>query len=228
MARLDRLVLEEVDIGLGALPRTVGLRKTTNCLPARGPALISSQADFVHCSTIPTNRPTISPINVKPMPRLSQASPVHRRKTLRDRVESHVRPASPRVHRPGRPFKNTFGSRKAIPWPMPAGIDATAHAEPAHHLNRKASPVGSLLEFRFLHEFDCDHTHDDIDESWRDKSDEAACEADSQARPPHRSPPRCAFRHMIPSAAPRNSPIKPATVGNISKRPTDPSTGPLV
>src|SRR5205814_10007438 len=46
----------------------------TNCLPASGPAFISSHAVFVHCSTRPTNRPTMIPITAKPTARLTLAS----------------------------------------------------------------------------------------------------------------------------------------------------------
>ena len=114
--RLDRLAFEQVYVGHGHSPHTVGLRKTTNCLPARGPAFINSQADLVRCSTIPTNRPDHQPDRCESDRAADQGLTIRRGKKHADRVECQVlgRPQSRSRNRIDRDrFELSIRSRSA-------------------------------------------------------------------------------------------------------------------
>lgn len=169
----------------------------------------------------------MSPMIVKPMARLSQASPSLGGKIMV--IGSNTRPpSSPPSKPPSKPFSITFGSRKAIPWPIPAGIAATAQpaARPIMKI-KSATPLGISCCFG------CQPVNMAATSTMSIMMIEPRINARNPPAKPIPKPTlaqiraRCALRHMIPSAAPRNIPMKPATVGKSRRFPHRKSSPPI-
>ena len=118
---------------------------------------------------------------VNPTPRLSQASPSTGGKK-RPIGSKSIPPSSPPSTPPSSPLTTTLGSRNAIPWPMPAGIAATAQAAPRPIMRiRKAMPVGHLVGLWIPHELDGDADHDPEDDPGDEDRHHAPEQSDPQA-----------------------------------------------
>ena len=218
MAGLDRLVLEEINVGLGRASQDRRVAEDDELFTRQGAGLHQQPRRLGplldHSDEQADHQADEGEADAPAEPGLT----VGRDEDLADRVERHAARAGPRARRPARPFSNTLGSRKAIPWPMPAGMAATAQAEARPIIkNRNPRPVGSSPGWGgFLENATA------IAEVIRNMK--PAMKTDT--RPPANPTPRptaaqiaarWALRHMIPSAAPRNMPIEPATVGNNSR-----------